>query len=96
MKLLAMEVEQPGTSPEAFRPHLRDEAKAVWELYVSGVVREAYFRTDRHTALLILECQDEDHARAVLASLPLVRHNLIRFEIIPLAAYSGLERLFAK
>lgn len=95
MKLLALEVEEPGTSPEAFRPHLREEAKAVWELYLSGIVREAYFRTDRHTAVLVLECPDQEHAREVLASLPLVRHKLIHFEVVPLTPYSGFERLFA-
>jgi hypothetical protein len=63
VKLLALEVEEPGASPEAFRPHLREEAKAVWELYLSGIVREAYFRTDRHTAVFVLECPDAERAR---------------------------------
>lgn len=95
MKLLALEVEEPGTSPEALRPYLEEEAKALWELYLSGIVREAHFRTDRHTAVLVLECPDAERARKVLASLPLVRHNLIHFEVVPLTPYSGFERLFA-
>lgn len=95
MKLLALEVEEPGISSEAFRPHLREEAKALWDLYLSGIVREAHFRTDRHTAVLVLECPDAERAREVLATLPLVRHNLIHFELIPLTPYSGFERLFA-
>lgn len=93
MKLLALEIEAPGTTPDAFRPHLREEAKAVWDLYLAGIVREAHFRTDRHTAVLVLECPDTARAREVLASLPLVRQGLIRFEIVPLAPYSGFERL---
>lgn len=95
MKLLALEVEEPGLSPEAFRPHLRDEAKAVWELYLAGIVREAYFDTDHHSAVLVLECPDAEGAREVLSTLPLVRHKLIHFEIVPLAPYNGFERLFA-
>ncbi|MFL5329109.1 MAG: superoxide dismutase [Gemmataceae bacterium] len=95
MKLLALEVEEAGTLPEAFRSHLKEEAKALWELYLSGIVREAYFRTDRHAAVLVLECSDAERAREVLESLPLVRHKLIHFEVVPLAPYSGFERLFS-
>lgn len=95
MKLLALEVEEPGTPPEAFHPHLREEARALWALHLAGIVREAYFRPDRHTAVLVLECPDAESARRALASLPLVRHELIHFEIVPLAPYSGFERLFA-
>ena len=95
VKLLALEIEEPGTTPEAFHPHLEAEARAVWELYRAGVVREAYFRTDHHAAVLVLECRDAAHAREVLASLPLVQHRLIRFDLVPLAPYSGFERLFA-
>ena len=95
MKLLALEVEEPGTPAEAFAPHLAEEAKAVWDLYLSGIVREAHFRTDRHTAVLVLECRDAEHAREVLATLPLVRNKLIRFDIVPLSPYPGFARLFA-
>jgi hypothetical protein len=34
-------------------------------------------------------------ARRVLETLPLVKHNLITFELIPLTAYPGFARLFA-
>jgi hypothetical protein len=94
VKLLALEVEEPGASSAAFQPHLKAEAKAVWELHLAGIVREAHFRTDQHTAVLVLECRDVEHARDVLGALPLVRAGLIRFELLPLAPYSGFERLF--
>jgi hypothetical protein len=55
-----------------------------------------YFRQDKTDAVLILECVDAAEAREVLNSLPLVREKLIDFEIIPLIAYPGLERLFAE
>lgn len=95
MKLLALEVENPGCSPDSFQAHLAEEARAVWDLYLSGVIREAHFRSDRHTAVLVLECIDEHHAREILSTLPLVRHNLIHFEIVPLSPYPGFARLFA-
>jgi hypothetical protein len=46
--------------------------------------------------VLTLECSDVDEARGVLAELPLVAAGLIDFELIPLRAYPGLARLFAK
>ena len=95
MKILALEVEIPGTPPEAFEPHLRPEAEAIWALYQADVLREIYFRQEWHGAVLILECPDAAEARRVLAELPLVRAGLITFDVIPLIPYPGLARLFA-
>ncbi|NWG17644.1 MAG: superoxide dismutase [Chloroflexi bacterium] len=94
MKFLALERQVPGIADEQFAPHVKAEAARAWELYLSGVIRELYFRADRHEAVLVLECPDMDAARAALDSLPLVREGLIAFEIIPLVPYPGFARLF--
>jgi muconolactone delta-isomerase len=94
MKILAIERELPGATDEAFQPLLKPEARRAWELYQGGVMRELYFNANSHTAVLVLECWDVAEARQVLAGLPLVEHGLIEFEIIPLVAYPGFERLF--
>ena len=94
MKILALEVETEGTKPEQFAPHLQAEARRVWELYQSGILREPYFRGDRSEAVLILECADANEAQQVLESLPLVQAGLIRFDVIPLVPYPGFARLF--
>jgi hypothetical protein len=94
MKILALEVELEGASPERFEPHLKAEARRAWELYQSGVIREIYFRADRSEAVLILECRDIEEGRQVLGTLPLVREGLIRFDVIPLVPYPGFARLF--
>jgi muconolactone delta-isomerase len=96
MKILALEVERPGLGPADFAPHLAAEARAVWDLQQRDVVREIYFRADRHAAVLVLECPHPEAARAALAGLPLVRAGLIDFELVPLAPYPGLGRLFAE
>jgi hypothetical protein len=95
MKLLALERELSGATPEAFQPLLKPEAQRAWELYQAGVLRELYFNSESHTAVLVLECRDVAEARQVLAGLPLVENGLIEFEVIPLVAYTGFERLFA-
>jgi muconolactone delta-isomerase len=94
MKIMAFEHELPGASREQFRRYAREEARQAWELHQVGVVRELYFRADQNTAVLVLECTSTDEAETMLAKLPFVREGLIRFELIPLQAYSGFARLF--
>jgi muconolactone delta-isomerase len=95
MKILAIEREVPGVTDEDFKPHLKQEAAMVWELYQAGVFRELYFRQDQTSAVLVLECEDIEEANEALNSLPLVKEGLITFELFPLTAYPGFSRLFA-
>ena len=95
MKILALERELSGVSRDSFTDDvLREEAAAAWHLHRRGVIRDLYFRSDRHTAVLLLECAGVDEAREILAALPLVKKGLIEFETIPLETYTGFERLF--
>lgn len=96
MKILAFEVEQPGLGAADFAPHLKAEARRVWDLQQAGLVREVHFRADQHTAVLVLECPTLEDAQAALNTLPLVEYGLITFDLIPLTPYDGLARLFAK
>jgi muconolactone delta-isomerase len=95
MKVLALEHELPGAAAEYFQRYAKEEARKAWELYQAGVIREMYFRGDRNEAVLVLECASAEEANNILAGLPFVREGLISYEIIPLRAYPGFERLFA-
>ena len=86
MKLLAIEQDVPGTTPDDFSPLLRSEALRVWELQQAGILREIYFIKD--------ECETLDAAQEIVETLPLVKAGLITFEILPLIPYPGLARLF--
>jgi muconolactone delta-isomerase len=95
MRILAIERELEGVSESQFTSELgAAEARRVWELYQDGAIRDLYFRADRPSAVLILECRDVAEAERALASLPLVHAGLIGFEILPLRAYPGFARLF--
>jgi len=94
MKILALEHEYPNLTTEDFQPHLKTEARRVWELQQQGIIREIYFRADQSSAILVLECADEAAAETILSTLPLIKEKLIHFELIPLKAYPGYERLF--
>ena len=95
MKILALEHELPDATAEQFQEYAVAEARQVWALYQAGVIRESYFRVDRSEAVLVLECQTVEEARKSLSALPFVQNQLITFELIPLKAYPGFERLFA-
>lgn len=94
MKILAFEKELPGSSRDQFQHHAQAEARAAWNLYQAGWIRELYYRADQSAAVLVLECESIKVAEGILAELPFVREGLIRFELIPLKAYPGFERLF--
>jgi hypothetical protein len=94
MKILAIEKEYDGKTVEDFQPHLEAEARQVWKLYKTGVIREIYFREDQTSAVLILECTNLEEAKEKLSTLPLVQEDLIYFDFIPLVPYPGFERLF--
>lgn len=94
MKILAREIEL--NSNKDFGPYLKSEAKKVWELHLSGVLREIYFTRDTHCAILMLECNDKCEAEKILHSLPLVKEGLITFDIQELVPYDGISRLFGK
>ncbi len=64
MKILALEIDIPGVPDSAFTDEvLKEEAARAWELHQEGIVRELYFRADRPSAVLVLECQSVEEAR---------------------------------
>ena len=96
MKILVIEHALPGATADQFQRDANDEACKVWDLHQTGIIRELYFRADKNEAVLILECKSVNEAQDVLSTLPFVQAKLISFEVIPLKAYSGFERLFVK
>ena len=96
MKILALERELPGGTVDDFRLLLKAEARRIWELQQSGLLREIYFNSNRHTAVLVLESPGIEEAGQVLSTFPLVMAGMIEFELIPLVPYDGLARLFTE
>jgi len=92
MKILLIEKEVPGIQPGEFKTYLEDEARHVWNLYKSGVIREIYF-TGEHNAVIIMEADSKEKASEIIKSFPLVKNGLITFDICELNNYDGFERL---
>jgi hypothetical protein len=95
MKILVMPKPIEGVTREELLQHAPAEIQAVWELYKQGIVREFYTRANEAgRVVLMLESASVEAARDALAILPFVELQLIDFDMIPLAPFVGLERLF--
>jgi len=94
MKIIALEKEMTNAKTIDFRKSAKAEAKALWQLYQNGIVREFYFRKEKNSAVLILEAKSLEEAKKALSKLPYVSKKLIDFELIPLKPYPGFQRLF--
>lgn len=93
MKYLAIEKELVKYSGSDYSEILKSEAQMVWEYQKKGIIREIYFRTDVKCAIIILECSTINEAQKVLAELPLVKKQMINFEVYELSPYTGYDRL---
>lgn len=96
MKYLAMEQELNKGKKQSIESVLKSEARRIYELYLQGIIRECYFSKIGNNAIIILECKNEDEALRTLKTLPLVKENIIEFQLFTLLPYSGLDRIFDK
>jgi len=95
MKILVLPKPSEGIRRESLEQYAADEIRAVWDLYARGIVREFYVRAaEPGRVVLMLECASVGAASDALATLPFARLHLIEFDVIPLAPFVGLTRLF--
>lgn len=95
MKILVLPRPREGVPPESLQQHAAEEIQAVWQLYAHGIIREFYVRAgEQGRVVLMVESVDVEAARSALATLPFVRLDLIDLDMIPLAPFTGLARLF--
>jgi hypothetical protein len=95
MKLLCLDVPQPGATLDKYKPHMVDEARHGWKLYKSGIVRDIYFRQDRPGVAILAEAESVEAAKRALAEFPLAKAGLIAWDVIPLGPFANWELLFA-
>lgn len=95
MCILAIEKELKPVDTAVSAELLREEATRVWALQKQEVIRGIWFTRRDRSAVIMLECADENEAMRQLASLPLVREGFITFEVHALQPYDGFDRLMA-
>jgi hypothetical protein len=92
MKILAIEKEAEEVDWQNAHDILKEEARQVYQLYLSDTLREIYFMENK-TTILILETANKTVAEELLQKLPLVKAGFISFEVMELRPYRGYDRL---
>jgi hypothetical protein len=93
MTVLAIAHALPGATAEAFQRVRPEEIRGVWNIYRRGQIGQIYYCTDREVAVLFLNCDTIDDARAILAELPMVREGLIDFDYYPIGPFTPWDGL---
>ena len=96
MQFLILARVAQGVSIEQVIPHVRAEAEAVWKQYSAGILRSVYYIADMSDAVLLCEAPDLEAMQNIAAQFPMAKAGVLKFEILPLKPYTGLESLFAK
>lgn len=95
MKILVLPKPREDVPRDVLQQYAAEEIQAVWDLYAQGIVREFYVRAaEPGRVVLVVESATAESAKEALVALPFVRHDMIELELIPLAPFVGLTRLF--
>lgn len=95
MKILTIEYERvPVDWKEIDSAILKAEARHIFDLQQSNLIRQIHFTADTKRAVIEWEADTLEDVKTAIKSFPLVQAGLIDFEYYPLAPYSGFNRLF--
>lgn len=90
MKIVVVATRSENHSTEDFAPLLPGEAKKALQLVAADVFREIYSREDGKGAIIVMEADSEDAARARLDELPLVQAGMLELDVYPVGPYRGI------
>lgn len=96
MQFLVLAQVAEGVAMEQVLPHVEAEAKAVWQKYSAEIVRSIYYIADMSGAVLMCEAPTLEAMQEIATQFPMAQAGVLKFEILPLKPYIGLESLFAK
>ena len=88
------------SKPDAVREQLRGEVGTAWTMLTEGHLRNIWqlpSATGGHGpagAVVLLECFDEETARAQVGRFPFVQQGLVEVECMTLEPFLGFEVLF--
>ncbi len=91
MKIVIVNHRSEEHGPEDFAPYLTPEAKKAFDLMEEDFIRELYSRRDGKGAVLVVEADSEEDARARMAELPLVKAGLLHCEYYPVKAFRAIK-----
>ncbi|TWB62699.1 hypothetical protein FBZ94_103395 [Bradyrhizobium sacchari] len=87
---------KPGITREQVMAIMPDEVRQTVQLYLNGMVREWYSRSDGRGAVFLLNVKDVAEGHAIMDGLPLARQDLVDHEYIAVGPLMPLRLLMAK
>ncbi len=94
MKILAVIQVADGADGAKLRGGLVDELRGSWQLFSSGVLREAHATEDPMRVVFVLEAPTRQDAMRALEQLPFVATGLVRVELTELRPFVNWSLLF--
>jgi len=92
MKVMAIARPTAALNPDTLKPHMATEVAHTLQLYLDGTVDQFWFR-EKKGPIFLMNVETEDQAQAVLNTLPLVKANLMTYEVMPVGPLMPLGRL---
>lgn len=87
---------RPGITREQVMAVMPDEIRQTTQLYLNGMVREWYSRSDGRGAVFLLNVKDVAEGHAIMEGLPLAKQNLIDHEYIAVGPLMPLRLLMTE
>jgi hypothetical protein len=94
VKILALVDVVRDADMSKVRAGLEEELQGSWELYKSGVLREAYATATPTRVVFVLESESVAEALGHLSKMPLVSLGLMHIELIELKPFTNWSLLF--
>jgi hypothetical protein len=91
--VLVLLTAKAGVTREQIMKIMPAEVRATVRLYLDGVIRQWYSRSDGKGAVFLLDCKDTAEAHAVMDGLPLSAEDLMDHEFIPVGPLMPLGSL---
>ena len=92
MKVMAIASPKVALNPEMLKPHMPAEVPHTLQLYLDGVVEQFWFR-EQKGPIFLMNVETVEQAQAVLNTLPLVKADLMTYELMPVGPLAPLGRL---
>lgn len=90
MKVIVVATRKSDASHDEIAPYLGPESDHVLAMIKQDVIREVYSRSDGKGAVVILECDDEAHAKEIVSQFPLAKAGLLEAQYYGAKPYRGI------
>lgn len=92
MKVMAIASVKAPLTPEQLKQYLPSEVPATLKHYLEGKIEQFWFR-ENAGPIFLMNAESVEHAKATLATLPLVAADLMTYELMPVSPLTPLGLL---